>query len=274
MAGLPTWGIVCPFSYCCEYSKPFYFQDNISDCSSQRYDLAGAMVFDSSPRFGLPGEFVGIFNRSSRGLAPRLHALLVQPISPTFSAAGQALRMVSAIADLINTNSHSASFWKRDTDAIRLIGPCIHFLLSMPRLPSNFEVMADPEDHIAREMVRLTCLMLMSKLKELFAFPPSEQVSLHARLAQFMSHNVKTLGRKYFELKIWALVTIALLRYHDGREIYIQEMKKEAFAMDKPTPYEVTEIARDIVWIDVLMSPFSEELMAEMTPHVAIQGIH
>ncbi|KAJ5118484.1 hypothetical protein N7448_010191 [Penicillium atrosanguineum] len=141
----------------------------------------------------------------------------------------------------------------------------------MPRLPSNFEAMADPEDLIAREMVRLTCLTLMSNLKEHFAFPPSEQVSLHARLAEFVSHNVKTLGKKYFELKIWALVTIALLLYRDGGELYIQEMKREMTAMDKPAPYELTEIARDIVWIDILMSPFSEDLAADMTLDVGLQ---
>lgn len=274
MAGLPTSGIACHFSYCCESSEPFYFLDNIPNCSLQRYDLAGAMVFDSTPRFGLPAELLGISNRSLRGLAPGLQDLLFQHTAPTFFPAGQALIMVSSIADVINTTSHSASFWKRDIDAIRLIGPCIHFLLSMPRFPSNFEAMADSEDLIARELVRLTCLMLMSKLKEQFAFPPSELVSLHARLAEFVPPNVKTLGKKYFELKIWALVTIALLRYRDGRDVYIQEMKREISAMDQPTPYKITEIARDIVWVDVLMSPFSEELAADMTLHITLKGSH
>ncbi|KAJ5098721.1 hypothetical protein N7532_005722 [Penicillium argentinense] len=238
------------------------------------YDLAGAMVFDSFPRFDLPLQIVGISNRSSRLPAPRLQALLVQPMSPTFLPASQALRMVSSIADVININSRCASFWKKDIDAIRMIGPCIHFLLSMPRLPSDFMVMADPEDLIARELIRLTCLMLMSKLKELFAFPPSEQDSLHARLAGFVSQNVKTLGKMYIELKVWALVTVALLRYHDGRDVYVQEMKREMSAMDKPSPSEFTEIAKDIIWIDILMSPFSEDLAADLTPRVASEETH
>ncbi|KAJ5414793.1 hypothetical protein N7509_001420 [Penicillium cosmopolitanum] len=164
-----------------------------------------------------------------------LQALLIQPMSPVFLPAGQALIMVSSIADVINMNSRSASFWKKDVDAIRLIGPCIHFLLSMPRLPSDFMNMSDSEDLVAREV------------------------------------HVEILGKKYFELKVWALVTLALLRYHDGKDVYVQEMKREMLAMNKLTPPEVIEIARDIIWIDVLMSPFSEDLAVDLNPFVSPQ---
>lgn len=133
--------------------------------------------------------------------------------------------------------------------------------------------MADREDLIAREMVRLTCLMLMSKLKELFKFPPSEQVSMHARLVEFFSHNMKRLGQKYKDLKAWALVTITLLQYHTERDIYLREMESEISQMDRLTPSEVTDIARDIIWIDILMSPFSEYLLAEMTLRTVPQGV-
>lgn len=229
------------------------------------------MVFDSNPRFELPRQLVGISHRSARQPAPRLQALLIQPMSPVFLPAGQALIMVSSIADVINMNSRSASFWKKDVDAIRLIGPCIHFLLSMPRLPSDFMNMSDSEDLVAREVVRLACLLLMSKLKKSFAFPPSEQESLHTRLAKFFTQHVEILGKKYFELKVWALVTLALLRYHDGKDVYVQEMKREMLAMNKLTPPEVIEIARDIIWIDVLMSPFSEDLAVDLNPFVSPQ---
>lgn len=232
------------------------------------------MVFDSNPRFDLPPQLAGISHRSARQPAPRLQALLVQPMSAAFLPAGQALIMVSSIADVINLNSRSASFWKKDVDAIRLIGPCIHFLLSMPRPPSDFMIMSDSEDLVAREVVRLTCLLLMSKLKELFAFPPSEQESLHARLAEFFTQHVEILGKKHIELKVWALVTLALLRYHDGKDVYVQEMKREMLAMNKLTPPESIEIAREIIWIDVLMSPFSEDLAVDMNPFVSPEGTY
>ncbi|KAJ5975543.1 hypothetical protein N7481_009250 [Penicillium waksmanii] len=221
------------------------------------YDLAGSMFFDSNPRFDLPPQLVGISHRSARQPAPRLEALLVQPMSAAFLPAGQVLIMVSSIADVINMNSRCASFWKKDVDAIR-----------------DFMTMSDSEDLVAREVVRLTCLLLMSKLKESFAFPPSEQESLHARLAELFTQHVEILGKKYIELKVWALVTLALLRYHDGKDVYVQEMKREILAMNKLTPPEFIEIAREIIWIDVLMSPFSEDLAADMNPFVSPEGAY
>jgi len=196
--------------------------------------------------------------------APGLQALLIQPMPAVFLPAGQILIMVSSIADIININSRSILFWKKDVDAIRLIGLCIHFLLSIPRPPNNFMNISDSEDLVAREVTRLICLLLISKIKESFAFPPSEQESLYARLAEFFTQYIEILGGKYIELKIWALVTFALLRYHDGKDAYVQEMKREMLAINKPTPSEFIEIAKDIIWVDALMSPFSEDLAADM----------
>lgn len=225
------------------------------------------MVFDSYPRFPLPAGAPSTSTRYLRGIPPRLQALLIQLMPPAVAPAGEALKMISSIADVININSHSTSFWKRDIDAISLLGPCIHFLLSMPRLSSEFETNADSEDLIAREMVRLVCLMLMSKSKELFSFFASEGVALQARVAQFMSRNAKRLGKRYFELKIWALVVSALMQHRDGRGVYIHEVQREMRTMDNLTPYGAVEIARDIVWIDILMSPSTDELVEDMTLH-------
>lgn len=127
--------------------------------------------------------------------------------------------------------------------------------------------MAHPEDLIAREMVRVACLMLMSSLKGLFAFPASERAALQVRITEFVSQNVKAVGKRYFELKMWALITVALLQHRDERGVYILEMQREMFAMDSTTPYDVIEIARDIVWIDILMSPFTDELAEDMVLH-------
>lgn len=241
--------------------------ERIADWSPKRYDLAGAMIFDSSPRFRLPADLVGESNGSLRGFSPRLQALLVQLYPPTIAPAGEALKMISSLADVINTNSHSASFWKKDTSAISLMGPCIHFLLSMPRLPSNFETMADREDLIAREMVRLVCLVLMSRLKELFAFPATERVLLQVRFAEIVSKNIKAVREKYFELTIWALVTGALLQHRDENGLHCEEIHRELRTGDTSMQCDVLEITREIVWIDILMSPFTDGLAEDMALH-------
>ncbi|KAI2694775.1 hypothetical protein CBS147372_9614 [Penicillium roqueforti] len=231
------------------------------------YDLAGAMIFDSSPRFSLPVDLISKSNESLRGVLSRLQALLLQLYPPTIAPAGEALRMISSLANVINTNSHSASFWKKDTKAISLMGPCIHFLLSMPRIPNNFETMADREDLIAREIVRLVCLVLMSRLKEAFAFPATERVSLQTRFAEIVSQNITAIGEKYFDLKIWALVTGALLQRRDEKGLHGGEIHRVLRTVDTSKQYDVLEITREIVWIDILMSPFTDELAEDMALH-------
>jgi hypothetical protein len=79
---------------------------------------------------------------------------------------------------------------------------------------------------------------------------------------------------KNIDLKVWVLVTLALLRYHDGKDVYVQEIKREILAINELTPPEFIEIARDIIWIDVLMSPFSENLAADMNPFVSPEGTY
>ncbi|KPM35708.1 hypothetical protein AK830_g10862 [Neonectria ditissima] len=235
------------------------------------YDLAGAMVFDSSPRFALPTDILGRPNTSLRGVPPRLQTLLLQleQMPCDVSSAGEALRMTSTIADVININSYSTSFWKRDMDAIIMLGPCIHFLLSIPRLSNSLDTTNISEDLIAREIVRLVCLVIMSTLKESFAFFASERVALQAKVSRFVPQNAKRLGEKYFELRIWALVTAALLQQRDERGVYIQELRREMRALGVSTPHELLEIARGIIWIDILMSPCADELMEDMKLDVA-----
>ena len=105
----------------------------------------------------------------------------------------------------------------------------------------------------------------------MFAFFASEKVALQTRLAHFVSQNAKRLGERYFELKIWALVAAALLQHRDGRGIYIHEIHREMPAMVNLSPYNMVEIAREIVWIDVLMSPFADELVEDMTLCTALR---
>lgn len=134
--------------------------------------------------------------------------------------------------------------------------------------------MSDSEDLVGREVVRLTCLLLMSKLKESFAFPPSEQESLHHRLADFFAQHFEVLGKKYIGLKVWASCHSCLTAYHDGKDFYVQEIKGEMLAMTKLTLPEFIETARDIIWMDILMSPFSEDLAANMNPFVSPEGTY
>lgn len=230
------------------------------------YDIAGSMVFDSFPRFPLPPDILAGRTRSIRDVPYRLRALLIQieQMPPDISVVGDGLQMLSSIADVINRGSHSASFWEKDIDAITLLGPCIHFLLSMPRLPNDFDTLPQASDLIMREILRLVGLLIMSTLKAMFGLPSSEQAPIQAKLSDLVVRHATSLEERHFELKVWALVTVALLQNRGERGVYVHEIQGVVSGMVNQSPREVIEVAEEMIWINILESPNAESLLQEV----------
>lgn len=224
------------------------------------------MVFDSFPRFPLPPNILAGRIRSIRDVPHRLRALLVQieQMPAYISVVGDALQMVSSIADVVNRGSHSALFWKKDIDAITLLGPCIHFLLSMPRLPNDFATPPQASDLIIREILRLVGLLIMSRLKTMFGLPASEQAALQAKLGDLVAQHAISLEERHRELETWALVTAALLQNRGERGVYVQEIRRVVSEMVNQSPRDVIELAEEMIWINILESPNVESLLQEV----------
>lgn len=222
------------------------------------------MVFDSLPRFSVAPGLVTT-NSSIRAAPPRLQAILLQlqqmPLDITIAA--DALQKVPDIADNVNLNSHSAAFWKKDVDAILLIGPPMHYLLSMPRLPEEFATLSDIGDLVVRELIRLVCLLIMSAVKQKFTFFTVERGTIQAKLAQFIASNLHYIGSEYREIRIWALITAALLEERTMRELYLIKLEDESLESHS-SPQSLINIAREIIWLDSLESSGSDELMHDM----------
>lgn len=222
------------------------------------------MVFDSPPRFSVAPGLVTT-NSTIRGAPPRLQAILLQlqQMPPSISIIADALQQVSEIADIVNLNSHATAFWKKDVDAILLIGPPMHHLLSMPRLPREFATLPDAGDLVVRELIRLVCLLIMSALKQKFTFFTVERDTIQAKLAQFIASNLQYIGFEHREIKIWALITAALLEERSMRELYLMKLEDEALA-SHTSPQSLVNIARDIIWLGCLESSGSDELVHDM----------
>ncbi|KAH8799772.1 hypothetical protein F5884DRAFT_116985 [Xylogone sp. PMI_703] len=232
-----------------------------------QYALGGAMALDSFPQFPLPAVLTEP-KIAFREAPLRLQLLLLQlnNISADTFQASQALQNLSKIADVVNVNSYSDLFWKNEMGAFSLLIPFIHFLLWMPRLPINFDDSPDTGDLILREMVRLVCLILMSRLKEVFKFFTVEKAELQAKFASLLPLT-RNLSGIYLQVKAWALVTVALLSESDIRELYLGEILSAVPSVTDEGVYALVEEAREFIWIDILESPFADKLKTDLMQH-------
>ncbi|KAL6790268.1 hypothetical protein GGI42DRAFT_337086 [Trichoderma sp. SZMC 28013] len=229
------------------------------------YDLVGAIVFDSNPRFPLYASFgIPSPNGDILSTPPRLRALLLR-LAQTFDmvAAGEALTKMSHMSGIIKEKSRSSNFWKKDVDGLLMVSPALHFLLSMPRLPNDYMTHTNRGDLVARELVRLTCLTIMSVLKERFSFFTVERAGLQARLVQFIAANIRYVEPDYFDIKVWALITGALMEERSLRDLYINEIK-HIMMMTNTSVGNLVHITQEMVWIDALTSSSVNELIQDI----------
>jgi hypothetical protein len=180
----------------------------------------------------------------------------------------QVLERVFFVVDEVNTKSHSPLFWHQDEDGMNLLGPCIHFLLSMPRLSENADAALRLDDLI-REMVRLVCLCLMSRLKAMFSFNVPEQTQLESRFSRFIASYARYIGGPYRDLKVWALVTVSLLQDEGSRNLYLHEIRQDMASTGEADATVCVEIAKGFIWCDILKQAGVDKLTQDIASHSA-----
>lgn len=216
--------------------------------------MNGSILYDDIPRYPIPQscEYLPLFPNTA--LPMRLQELLLQlEADPTETAiAGSALRMMYSLVEVINRGQEDPNFWHQDLEALRLIGPCLHFLLSMPRLPNEGEESMITPGSIIRELVRLTCLLLISGLRRKFSLPATERASLQERFTFFIALFGHQITDNYHDLKIWALYTAMILQEPVQRQSFADLLAASlppAVSLSMP---ELQDIAREIIWIEGL----------------------
>ncbi|KAJ4860003.1 hypothetical protein T069G_04991 [Trichoderma breve] len=229
------------------------------------YDLVGGLVFDTRPRLPLYAS-LGIPSPNGDILStpPRLRALLLRLVQKSdLVEAGEAMMKMSHMSGIIKEKSRSSTFWKKDIDGLLMISPALHFLLSMPRLPDDYMTHTNRTDLVARELVRLTCLTVMSVLKERLSFFTVERAGLQARLVQFIAANIRYVEPDFFDLKVWVLITGALMEERSLRDLYINEIK-HTMMITNTSVGNLVHITQEMVWIDALMSSSANELIQDI----------
>ncbi|KAL7928088.1 hypothetical protein V8C35DRAFT_333728 [Trichoderma chlorosporum] len=230
------------------------------------YDLAGAIVFDPSPRFRLYACFqIPNPNGSIQSSPPRLQALLLPLVQNSdMVSTGEAMLKMSHISGATNERSSSNTFWKKDVEGLLLISPALHFLLSIPRLPDNYMTQNNSSDFVTRELVQLTCLTIISFLKEKLSFFTVERAGLQARFVQFIAANIRSVEPEYFDIKVWALITGALWEERGLRDVYVTEIR-HVMSITNTSARDLVGITQDLVWIDALASSSANELIQDVT---------
>lgn len=219
--------------------------------------MNGSILYDDIPRYPIPQSCEYLPLSPSADLPMRLQALLLhlEADETETAIAGSALRMMYSLAEVVNCGHKEPNFWHQDLEALRLIGPCIHFLLSMTRLPNDGEESMITPGSIIRELVRLTCLLLVSGLRRKFSLPATERTSLQDRFTFFIALFGQHIPDNYQDLKIWALYTAMILQEPEHRQAFADLLGTNMPPVSVSVP-EQLGIAREIIWIEGLASAY------------------
>lgn len=170
---------------------------------------------------------------------------------PQLLSISEALCMMSSVARKINTNSHDSDFWNDGVGAMDLLGPVTHHLLSASRI---YSVGSDVSGiQVLGEIVSLVCLTLLSRLKGLFSLNTLDMTPLRTRfMTQLSLFDINRDAANLHGLKLWALLTSALIQPSDGRgELlpYIEAVMRCEGSMDI---HGAIDLTKALLWIDVI----------------------
>lgn len=244
----------------------FYGPSSHVDLLAFWVEIAGAIVTDSVPRFPIPPD-IRFRPTTDTSVSPLLQDLIskLQQDLDIFDPLILALQHLSSLAAIVNHGSSIHGFWKKDLDAIGWIGPAIHHLLTMPKFSE--EQLESPRSNllIDREVIRISCLIILSQLKERFALGNSGTCVLVARLHQVLTFKTGNHAYTAPELMVWALVVAALTSTGTNRAVFVDEIQQAMRVLGHLKDEDPIEIAKQVLWIHDLQSNQMESL-AENTP--------
>ncbi|KAF4468831.1 hypothetical protein FALBO_4279 [Fusarium albosuccineum] len=215
-------------------------------------DLVGSAALDTTPRFPAPIVFPTA-NKSAKETLPALRFLVsyMKLASPQLAPISEALCMMSSVAQKVNSNSHNPDFWKDGVGAINLLGPVTHHLLSVCRV-YQVDIEAS-EVLILGEMIRLTCLMLLSRLKGMFSLNALDMAPLWANFMTKLPLPVTDKVTTHLnDLELWALVTCALVQPGDGMEELLSHIEAAMRTRGITDMHGAIDLAKALIWIDAI----------------------
>lgn len=229
-------------------------------------DVTGCAIHDVTPRFAVPA---GLPQDSVRRCkpSPALTAtitVLASTMSPNLLQVCRALQQTALVAAFIKENAHKPQFRKADIDAMTLLGPAAHAVLSIPRLAVNDSAIAYTGADILCEVVRLALLILIAGLKKAFSLNADELTVLQQKYEGLLPQASRAFDTCP-ELGLWSMLVVACsdprLTLRQSLITAIRDLMVES---NVNTTRELTKVAGSIIWVELLMDVKVESLILDM----------
>jgi hypothetical protein len=169
---------------------------------------------------------------------------------------------MSSVAKTVNSEAHFPTFWKDEVGAIRLIGPVTHHLLSVAR--PSLVVNSDANVDLVRELVRLTCLMLLSRLKSRFSLNFLDMPPLQAKFRCAVAQISGNPDHELEGLILWALLTAALLQTKESRKYLLSHILISSLNKGFSSTLVTLEFVKELLWIDSIENEEKATLVEEL----------
>ncbi len=174
------------------------------------------------------------------------------------------LQMMSSVANTVNRHDSDALFRGVDVEAVNILTPLTHYLLSMPRIPGIHPPEFESDLLVLRELVQLACLMLLSGLKKRFSLNASDMTRLRERLLSLLAAETEETTGMFNELRLWALVTSALLQSSQDRAAFVHDIRRLMIELGLRRAYEAINITKVVIWIENLEAQEEAQLVQEV----------
>lgn len=229
-----------------------------------RFDVTGAAVRDSAPRFPLPPSMVDGPGRDEDAPRPPLKALVERlgSASARLGVVAQALARVSSVAARVGRHAASPHFWRAGLGATKLLGPAAHFVLSMPRPPETASGGRVRAELLVAEAVRLALLVLLAWLKKAFSLVADELGLFQAKFLALLPQTARL--EAFPQLRLWSNMVVASSLEGKIPHSLVAEIRRAMSEMHVSSGHGAVRAAKALVWVECLGDAEVPRLIAEI----------
>jgi hypothetical protein len=216
-----------------------------------RVSVKESLTMDTPPRFQLPNDLIQDFDNPHRfiGLDSATAAWNVEFAGQTDISV--VLSDIARMAQFINDAAGSAFIWQDIWFMCLRFLPIFHKLLSLPR--DHLDQQNAKPGTAIREVVRLTCIVLLSLMNRRFCITPDLVAMYKNQIPKLLINNPVDWS-SLSNLRLWVLVIAGLVAEGKERAWLVGEVLKTMDQLGLNTWNEAFSVVKEIIWLDELLN--------------------